>query len=488
MCLQHLRTLGARLAANPSAKALTRNTLTGASALALAVSGCVDSTLTAPKTSTQPMTAGSLPLSAQNVVIGITPPLTTQIVNAEPGDQLDPHISGDWASYTSEVSVRYYNFSTNTDAQIPMGPSARDLLSGISGSKIVFARTIVGVKTAVMVFDAANPAADPVEIDPAPGPTRLGEAIGGNTVAYVDYGLQFNGELVIHDLITSNSVRVTNDIDYDQNPSVSPDGNAVVWEHCGATAGQTNCDIWQAVKSGAGWSVSAASATSNPEGNPTTNGTVVVYDVVQLVQPGQVSLIAWRPLTGGAENRLQLDGAWAFDPSIVGNIIAFESRATGPLGLGQADIFVYDIGSNTLYQITNTPADEQLNDITVLTDGRLRLVWDSDEDGFFQRNIHAATFTLPPSAPSPAALIQQLLENVALFNLRQGISNSLDTKLDNAQAALTSAKSGDFANACAMLAAFINEVEAQSGKAITSAQAAQLLELANQARAALSCR
>ena len=38
MCLQHLRTLGARLAANPSAKALTRNTLTGASALALAVS------------------------------------------------------------------------------------------------------------------------------------------------------------------------------------------------------------------------------------------------------------------------------------------------------------------------------------------------------------------------------------------------------------------------------------------------------------------
>jgi hypothetical protein len=442
------------------------------------------------------MTAGSLPLSAQDIVlvIGLTPTLTTQIVNAGPGDQTDPHVSGDWASYTSDerftnilhpiVSVRYYDFSTNTDAQIPTGSSARDMLSNISGSKIVFARTISGVSTAIMVFDAANPAADLIEVDPAPGTTRLGEAIGGNTVAYVDYGLHFNGELVIHDLITSSSVRVTNDIAFDQNPSVSPDGNSVVWEHCATS--MTNCDIWQAVKSGAGWSVSAASETPNPEGNPDTNGTLVVYDVfVYDVSTGYSTIISWRPLTGGAENTLQLAG-FSINPSIVGNIIAFESRGTG--AVDRADIFVYDIASNQLYQITTTPlVTEQLNDITVLTDGRLRVVWASDEDGTFQRNIHAATFTLPPSAPSPADLIQQLLDKVALFNLRQGISNSLDAKLDNAQAALTSAKSGNFANACGMLGAFINEVQAQSGKAITSAQAAQLLGLANQARAALSC-
>ena len=102
----------------------------------------------------------NLTAAAQGIVpiIGTPPTLTPVTINNSPGDQFDPHVSGDWVVYSSDLSIRYYNFATNTDAQIPMGSSARDLLPDISGSKIVFSRVIPNVTTAVMVFDAATPA------------------------------------------------------------------------------------------------------------------------------------------------------------------------------------------------------------------------------------------------------------------------------------------------------------------------------------------
>ncbi len=315
---------------------------------------------------------------------GPAPTLTPVTINNGPGDQYDPHVSGDFAAYTSDLSIRYYRFSTATDDGIPLGPAARDLLSDISGSKIVFSRVITGVKTAVMVFDSSTAAA-PIEVDPASGVTRIGSAIGGNTVAYVDFTLESRGELVIHDLTTSTSTRITNDAAYDANPSVSPDGTVVTWEHCATSS--SNCDVWQAVKSGAVWTVAAASDSTNPEANPDTNGSLVVYDSNRA---GNADLY-WRPVAGGAEVQLQLSGFEA-NPSIAGNFIAFESR---PSLFDTTDIFVYDIGANRLYQITNTPlVTEQLNDITLLGNGYVRVVWASDEDGFDQRNVKGATFYL----------------------------------------------------------------------------------------------
>jgi hypothetical protein len=411
-------------------------------------------------------------------VIGVTPTFVPVTINNGAGDQYDPHVSGDWAAYTADSSIRYYNFATNTDAAIPMGSSARDLLSDISGSKIVFSRVITAVKTAVMVFDAAT-AATPIEIDAAVGSNRIGSAIGGNTVAFIDFGVHPNGEVVVHDLTTATSLRITNDALFDQNPSVSPDGTVVTWEHCSTST--TNCDILQAVKIGGVWTVSAASSSSNPEANPDTNGSLVVYDSIRGQDRGD---IFWRPVGGGAEVQLQLPGVEA-NPSIAGNLIALESR---PTLFSTSDIFVYDIATNLLYQITDTPlVTEQLNDITVLPDGRIRVVWGNDEDGFDSRNVYAATFSLPSVTPSPTDLLQQLIDTVATFNLRRGIANSLDAKLENAQAALAAAQSGNSSSACGMLGAFINEVQAQSGHAITTEQAAQLINLANQVRAGLGC-
>jgi len=331
---------------------------------------------------------GASSLFAQTIVPvnAVTPTLTPVTINASAGDQYDPHVSGDWAAYTDGSGIRYFNFVTGVDAAIPPSTSTRDLLSNISGSKIVFSRVTAG-KTAVMVFDALTPAVAPVEIDPAPATTRFGDAIGGNTVAYIDFGLQANGELVISDLGTLTSTRVTNDTALDSNPSVSSDGNVVVWEHC--LDSLTQCDIWQAVKAGGIWSTSTVANTSNPESNPDTNGSLVIYDS----QRGVNADIFWKPVGGGSETELLIPGIER-NPSIAGDYIAFEGSTADT-----SDIFVYDMVTNKLYQIMNTPlVNEQLNDISVLPDGRLRVVWASDED-VDTRNIRAAVFTLRPTIP-----------------------------------------------------------------------------------------
>jgi len=351
----------------------------------------------------------NLTAAAQVVVPvnGVTPTLTPVTINASAGDQNDPHISGDWVAYTSDFSIRYYQFSTAVDAQIPMGASARDLLSDISGSKVVFSRVISGVKTAVMVFDATAGGA-PIELDPANATTRLGSAIGGPTVAYVDFGLEANGEIVIHDLTTSTSRRITTDTNPDQSPSVSPDGSVVTWEHCNSSL--SNCDVWKAVKVGQEWVVSPVVASANAEANPDTNGTLVVYDSYRAGN----SDIFWTPVAGGAEVQLQL-ASFEHNPSIAGNFIAFESRPT--LG-SSSDIYVYNIATNLLYQITNTPlVTEQLNDISMLPNCDLRVVWASDEDGASSRNIKSSTFSLTCGADTTPPVLDPITDVVVSLPL-----------------------------------------------------------------------
>jgi hypothetical protein len=60
-------------------------------------------------------------------------------------------------------------------------------------------------------------------------------------------------------------------------------------------------------------------------------------------------------------------------------------------------------------------------------------------------------------------------------------------KLQNALQALDLATAGDVPSACNRIGAFVNEVSAESGKAITTSQAGQLLTLAQQVRTMLSC-
>jgi probable HAF family extracellular repeat protein/YD repeat-containing protein len=88
---------------------------------------------------------------------------------------------------------------------------------------------------------------------------------------------------------------------------------------------------------------------------------------------------------------------------------------------------------------------------------------------------------------TPAEQLADLIALVKSFNLKQGIANSLDSKLQNVQKALTAANQGDMATACNLLGAFINETQAQSDKEITADQATQLVNAAISIQTALGC-
>jgi hypothetical protein len=73
------------------------------------------------------------------------------------------------------------------------------------------------------------------------------------------------------------------------------------------------------------------------------------------------------------------------------------------------------------------------------------------------------------------------------INLKQGIANSLDAKLQGVRDALASLQGGNTAAACNKLDAAINEISAQSGKDITVPQASDLIADINRIKAVIGC-
>lgn len=302
-------------------------------------------------------------------------------INAASGDQYDPHVSGDLAAYTAGSTIRYYDFFSAGDVQVPSPPGAIDLLSDVGGGRIVFSRIEPSGRIPVMVYDTAS--STTTEVDPVAAPVRFGSAIGSNTVAFIDQGLSPEGEVVAADL-AGGAARITNDALTNQSPSVAPLGDLVVYESCG-----TSCDIHQAGRAGASWVITALTNTPEHEANPDTDGVIVVYDADRAGERD----IRWQPVGGDAEAVLSLAGAQR-NPSVSGGVIAFESIAVGDTA---ADLFVYHVATNRLFRVTSTPADESLNDVYLLPDGRVRVVWAMGEVG--ARDVFGATFELPPVEP-----------------------------------------------------------------------------------------
>jgi hypothetical protein len=78
------------------------------------------------------------------------------------------------------------------------------------------------------------------------------------------------------------------------------------------------------------------------------------------------------------------------NPRISNGIISFMSRETAGT---PADLLVYVIATNTVFRVTNTPmVDESLNDVSVLANGNIRLVWAANDPASGQ-NIYARTFS-----------------------------------------------------------------------------------------------
>ena len=103
--------------------------------------------------------------------------------------------------------------------------------------------------------------------------------------------------------------------------------------------------------------------------------------------------------------------------------------------------------------------------------------------GNFEEPI--AITVVPTEVSDPSAAIAEIIDQVMNLNLQQGISNSLDAKLDSALNALDDSNNNNDGAALNSMYAFCNSVEAQRGKKIPDAAADALIAAANGAIAAL---
>ena len=336
-----------------------------------------------------PITPNSAPPPLQNV--------QSFTIDGGPGSQFDPHVDGNLISYTYDAKdgtgnrVRYFRLGVDSAPQeIQIAFGEQDLLAHVSGSRIAYSH-VSGTTTGINLFDTAQTpgSSNPMVVNPASGVSRFSPAIRGQTIAYVDATLDPNGELVVFDLSSSTATRITNDTISDLYPELATDASTVVWMRCPVDT--NHCDIWKAVKSGTAWTPAVVNDDPANDVYPDTNGSVVAYTSFR---PSETDWDIFYRDSAAIEHELVLPGIQA-GSHIVGDLISFAGQDAG----GRYDIFVYQISTNRLWNVTGTPDfDELLSGISVLPDGDVIIVYESTERGAALTNVHAMTFTVPPVA------------------------------------------------------------------------------------------
>lgn len=390
---------------------------------------------------------------------------TAQVVNNELGNQTNPHVQCDLASYTFDdfqghSTIHYQNMATGADNVIP--GNEVDLLSDTSDSRVAYTEVTFSGDT-VRVFDTISQTQTIV-----PGFGRSNPSIGGNIVAFEDRSVSANGpQMAIYNLSTRTVTQLTDGSLVNKNPNVSPDGDAIVWEQC--QTNELNCAVYAAVQTALG--VFTTKALTQPGGtnhSPSTNGSIAVY----ISDRSGENDVYYQDLASGAEVHLAIPGNQR-KATISGELISFESQNQNGF-----DIFVYDIRSGKLFQVTNTPDDKRLSEISVCN-GAGRIVYTVVGVGAF--DVVAVSFAVPNVTEDQ---VNDLIALIRSFNLAPGTANSLITKL---QDVLTAIDASDTATACSNLTAFVNAAAAQSGKKLTASQATQLIDSANSIKADLGC-
>ena len=396
-------------------------------------------------------------------------PGTSVPIKVGGGNQVNPSVACNIASYTDDdfegsSTIRYFDFATNTEHIVP--GNGLDRLSDTDGQRIVFTELgATGDHNAI--YDIATQTTTFIG-----GPGNSDPAIGGNIVAFRTGDTPHqNGEIQIYDRSTGGyNVVSLNDLK-DFWPAVSPDGNVVVWATCQAE--RLGCSIYSATKSSDGTLIfTRPVSTTGNNAYPDTNGQLIVYTS----ERNGENDIYWQRVGGSTEMRLALPGDQR-DARISGNLIVFESQVADL----SYDVFVYDLKTARLYQVTNTPdVDESLSDIVTGCDGTNRIVY-AKPGTFGDFDVWGFNFQLNDSVPDQ---LNDLTALVLSFNLHDGTENSLISKLQDALAAVNSSNT---ATACDSLTAFINASQAQSGKKLTAAQVKQLVDSATQVKADLGC-
>jgi hypothetical protein len=319
------------------------------------------------------------------------------VIDNGTGPQTNPRIDGNVAVYTDAQAARveYFDFTMGTTSSVPTSAGASDSLPDIDGDTIVFTR-VNSSGNSIYRYSIGGGA--PSETAPVSSPQRRNPAIGGQTIVWEDIAVSATSdpELVV---ATGNmAFQLTNDVPADRNPNVSPSGGQIVWEKCTIGA-PTLCDVYAAAGGGSSWVTTPVATGAANEIGPDTNGSQMVY-----ASDAGGAYHVYVTTLGGAPVQLVVPGSVSEShPAIAGTFVAFES-----FDGAQSDIYVYDLTTNALRRITNTPENERFSDIAVSLSGgatTVTVVWQVDEAGT-STNVYASRFQLgaPESLTlSPAA-------------------------------------------------------------------------------------
>lgn len=433
-------------------------------------------TLIAINQNPRAISAGPVPTESTVVLdtaAATTLPGTFQLVRGEPGDETNPHVDCDVASFTYDdfqgsSTIHYHDLSTGADNVVP--GNEVDLLSDISGSRVAYTEVTFSGDT-VRVFDT-----NALTTTIIPGFGMSTPSIGGNLVAFEDRSSSITGPGAVDidalDLSSGTIMKLAHDSFRNLKPEVSPNGNAVIWAQCPAS--EVGCNIYGATRTSTGAFTTRALTTDSHETwfDTSTNGEIAVYVSDRTGERD----IYYQPLAGGTEVHLAIPGDQRH-PTISGDLISFES---GPSGA--TNIFVYDMRSGRLYQVTTGSPDYRLSEISVCGDTG-RIVYVNVGIGAF--DVSAFEFQVPTVPGNTEQQLNDLIALIRSFNLPAGTTNSLIRKLQNA---IDASNASDTATACTLLTSFINECQAQAGKKLTPAQSTQLITAASQIKTELGCQ
>lgn len=417
-------------------------------------------TLTTINVTAKPMQTATIPML----------PGTTQPINAAFGNQTNPHVACNIATYTDDdfegtSAIKYFDFATNTEHTVP--GNGLDRLSGTDGQRIAFTQ-IDADGDHVFVYDIASQTTTAV-----PGNKNFFPVMGGNLVVFMHGAssvLSGSADIEVYDQSTGNVTPLSNDALLNRFPQISADGSVIVWEKCQIDG--SGCDIYSATQTGPGTFTTRLVTGAGEDHFPATNGQVIAY---LSDKSGETDIYLQRA-DGSTEMHLSIPGEQR-DLRMSGNLLVFESEVA-PFSY---DVFLYDLSSARLYQVTNTPGiSETLSDIVAGCNGVNRIVYAIPGNGDF--DVYGFSFQLNNSISNQ---LNDLIALVQSFNLHDGTEASLLTKLQDAIAAVNAS---DTATACDSLTAFINASQAQSGKKLTADQVNQLIAAATQIKSDLGCQ
>jgi len=369
----------------------------------------------------------------------------------KPGIQTDPHVSGRYTVFT-DLSVRsadvWYHDAADGSLHLVAGGEGDQLLADVSGSLIVYTDRATSAGD-IHLYDIATGVDTNLTNDPS---DQSNPTVSSRLAAWEDFG-DVDGNIVVYDRATATTTVIGGA--GDQHAPAASEARVAYLDEAAVKVYDADTGITSLVYPG-------------PAQDAAIDGTHVALTLFSITDAD----IAVYDVAGNLLARLTLPGDQS-SPHISGDWVAFEDFSSGT----KAHVGLWHWTGGEVYFPTPSTSRQQLNSIS----GH-RVVYTDDRSG--DLDIYAFDFTFTADVSDQ---IGQLTALVQSFNLKQGITNSLDVKLQNVQAALAATKAGDTITACNLMGAFINEVQAQSGKAITVQQAAQLIQAANDIRASLGC-